>query len=82
MAAKPIARTQKILPYVLLQMFSKMTGSKAIGPKNYTMIYPRSTKEKVWKSMQEQYREDHNEYLAHTAVCDFPAELYTILHSL
>ena len=82
MAAKPIARTQKILPYILLQIFSKMTGSKAIWPKNYTMIYPRSTKEKVRNSMEEQYRSGHNEYLAHTAVCDFPAELYTVLHSL
>jgi len=82
MAAKPIARTKKILPYMLLQIFSKMTGSKAIWPKNYTMIYPRSTKEQVWKSMKEQYREGHNEYCAHTAASDVPAELYAALHKL
>lgn len=82
MWAKPIGRVHKILPYTLLRVFSKITRSKAIGPANYTMIYPGSTKEKVWNRMGEKYKEDHNEYLAHTAISDLPAELKVALQDL
>ena len=77
MKARAIARLQDWKKYIIWKTLATF-GYKGICSENYIITSPFQRPEEIQASMAEPYRKQRNEHLAHTAVCDFPAELLAI----
>ena len=75
--AMPVARIQECWKYLAWNLM-RTIGFKGISEDNYIIASPGATQGQIAQQMQDQYQEGRNEYLAHTAVCDFPGELLAL----
>ena len=82
LSARPLARLATRIfhthPIYALWRAARAVGYRGISEENYVLVTPQDTPQTVCGKMQPCYREDMNEFLAHTLFCDFPGELYAI----
>lgn len=75
-SARPLARLGNPLIYAVWKI-SKTIGYRGVREENYILVKPGDTVKDITERMQEQYREERNEHLYHTAL-DFFGELYSL----